>query len=210
MAEQPADLVARMAALRESLERCMLRDRAQLAGAVERVARRPAAADPREVDRLTSRLAASVARAEARRVSIPAIAYDDRLPVHLRREEIAAAIAASPVTIVSGATGSGKSTQLPKICLELGRGVRGLIGHTQPRRIAAQALAGRIATELGTESGGLVGYQVRFVDRTGPGTLVKLMTDGVLLRELASDPALLRSPPSPSMAGAARTTSARS
>lgn len=192
MAEQPADLVARMAALRESLERCMLRDRAQLAGAVERVARRPGAVDPREVDRLTSRLAASVARAEARRVSIPAIAYDDRLPVHLRREEIAAAIAASPVTIVSGATGSGKSTQLPKICLELGRGVRGLIGHTQPRRIAAQALAGRIATELGTESGGLVGYQVRFVDRTGPGTLVKLMTDGVLLRELASDPALLR------------------
>ena len=89
--------------------------------------------------------------------------------------------------IVSGATGSGKSTQLPKICLEIGRGIHGVIAHTQPRRIAAQTLAQRIATELHTTVGQLVGYQVRFVDRTGPQTLIKLVTDGVLLRELAGD-----------------------
>ena len=96
------------------------------------------------------------------------------------------------MTIVSGATGSGKSTQLPKICLELGRGQAGMIGHTQPRRIAAQALANRISEELGTTPGDLVGYQVRFVDRTSPRTLVKLMTDGLLLRELEGDPLLVR------------------
>jgi ATP-dependent helicase HrpA len=123
---------------------------------------------------------------------VPPIRYDDSLPVHARRAEIAAAIAASPVVIVSGATGSGKSTQLPKICLELGRGLDGMIGHTQPRRLAAHALASRLATELDTALGDLVGYQVRFVDRTGPRTLVKLMTDGVLLRELERDPTLAR------------------
>ncbi|HSD53521.1 MAG TPA: ATP-dependent RNA helicase HrpA [Burkholderiales bacterium] len=123
---------------------------------------------------------------------MPPIRYDDSLPVHARRAEIAAAIATSPVVIVSGATGSGKSTQLPKICLELGRGLDGMIGHTQPRRLAAHALASRLAAELGTQPGDLVGYQVRFVDRTGPRTLVKLMTDGVLLRELECDPMLAR------------------
>jgi len=120
------------------------------------------------------------------------IRYDESLPVHARREQIAAAIAANPVTIVSGATGSGKSTQLPKICLELGRGIAGMIGHTQPRRIAAQALAARIAAELDTRVGDIVGYQVRFLDRSGPRTLIKLMTDGLLLRELERDPLLRR------------------
>jgi ATP-dependent helicase HrpA len=134
----------------------------------------------------------SVGRREARRASVPAIRYDESLPVSARRAEIAAAIAASAVVIVSGATGSGKSTQIPKICLEIGRGLDGMIGHTQPRRIAAHALASRLCTELGTELGDLVGYQVRFVDRTGPRTLVKLMTDGVLLRELERDPQLRR------------------
>jgi ATP-dependent helicase HrpA len=129
---------------------------------------------------------------EARRASVPPIRYDEILPVSARRAEIAAALAASPVVIVSGATGSGKSTQLPKICLELGRGLDGMIGHTQPRRIAAHALASRLALELGAPLGDLVGYQVRFVDRTGPRTLVKLMTDGVLLRELERDPWLTR------------------
>lgn len=128
----------------------------------------------------------------ARRASVPLIRYDESLPVHARREQIAAAIAAHPVTIISGATGSGKSTQLPKICLELGRGIAGMIGHTQPRRIAAQALAARIAAELGTRVGDIVGYQVRFLDRTSPRTLIKLMTDGLLLRELERDPLLRR------------------
>ena len=139
-----------------------------------------------------TREAAAILRRAARGASVPAIRYDESLPVHTRRAEIAAAIATSPVVIVSGATGSGKSTQIPKICLELGRGLDGMIGHTQPRRIAAHALASRLAAELGTAVGDLVGYQVRFVDRTGPRTLVKLMTDGVLLRELERDPWLNR------------------
>ena len=139
-----------------------------------------------------TREAAATLRREARRVSVPPIRYDESLPVHARRAAIAAAISASPVVIVSGATGSGKSTQIPKICLEVGRGIDGMIGHTQPRRIAAHALASRLASELGSPLGDLVGYQVRFVDRTSPRTLVKLMTDGVLLRELERDPWLAR------------------
>ena len=104
-----------------------------------------------------------------------------------RVDDLAAAIAANQVVIVAGETGSGKSTQLPKICLQIGRGVRGTIGHTQPRRIAARALAERIAEETGTAVGGAVGYAIRFGDHTGPDTLVKLMTDGILLNEIVRD-----------------------
>jgi ATP-dependent helicase HrpA len=170
----------------------MIRDRRRLSSWLGRLAGRRGTLDARELERLEAELAAAVARAAARRASLPVVCYDDSLPVHARRAEIAATIAGSPVTIVSGATGSGKSTQLPKICLEMGRGVAGLIGHTQPRRIAAQTLAYRLSDELGTTPGELVGYQVRFVDRTGPRTLVKLMTDGLLLRELETDPLLER------------------
>ena len=120
------------------------------------------------------------------------IEYDPALPITAHREEILAALARPPAIIVCGATGSGKSTQLPKLCLEAGRGVAGLIGHTQPRRIAARALATRLAEELGTTVGGAVGYQVRFTDRTGPQARVKLMTDGILLQELDGDPQLRR------------------
>jgi ATP-dependent helicase HrpA len=118
--------------------------------------------------------------------------YDPALPITAHREEILAALARHPAIIVCGATGSGKSTQLPKLCLEAGRGTAGLIGHTQPRRIAARALATRLAEELGTTVGGAVGYQVRFTDHTGPQGRVKLMTDGILLQELESDPQLRR------------------
>jgi ATP-dependent helicase HrpA len=118
--------------------------------------------------------------------------YDPALPITAHREEILAALAQHPAIIVCGATGSGKSTQLPKLCLEAGRGATGLIGHTQPRRMAARALATRLAEELHTTVGGAVGYQVRFTDRTSPGTRVKLMTDGILLQELESDPGLRR------------------
>ena len=130
------------------------------------------------------------ARAEA----VPAIVYPEELPVSARREEIAAAIDDHQVVIVAGETGSGKTTQLPKICLELGRGVTGMIGHTQPRRIAARSVAERIASELGTPIGrdGVVGYQVRFTEEVGENTLVKLMTDGILLAEIQSDPQLRR------------------
>lgn len=123
---------------------------------------------------------------------MPAITYPDEFPVSRRREEIAAAIRDHQVVIVSGETGSGKTTQLPKICLELGRGVDGVIGHTQPRRIAARTVAERIAEELAVPLGGAVGYQVRFTDRVGETTLVKVMTDGILLAEIQRDPQLRR------------------
>ncbi|MFL6110808.1 MAG: ATP-dependent RNA helicase HrpA, partial [Catenulispora sp.] len=114
------------------------------------------------------------------------------LPVVEKREEIKDAISKNQVIVLCGETGSGKTTQLPKICLELGRGVKGLIGHTQPRRIAARTVAERIAEELGTELGGAVGYTVRFTDEVGPTTLVKLMTDGILLAEIQRDRMLTR------------------
>ncbi len=124
--------------------------------------------------------------------AVPEIRYPEGLPVSARREDIAAAIRDHQVVIVAGETGSGKTTQLPKICLELGRGVRGLIGHTQPRRLAARTVADRIAEELGVPLGGAVGYTVRFTDQVGPDTLVKLMTDGILLAEIQRDRRLER------------------
>ena len=131
----------------------------------------------------------------ARAAAIPLISFPD-LPVSSRREEIAQAISQNQVVIISGETGSGKTTQIPKICLQLGRGVAGMIGHTQPRRIAARSVAERIAAELGQkvgkEPGEVVGYQVRFTDEVGPTTLIKLMTDGILLAEIQSDPMLRR------------------
>jgi ATP-dependent helicase HrpA len=132
------------------------------------------------------------ARTQARRDSVPAITYPAELPVSQVKDEIAAAIRDNQVVIVAGETGSGKTTQLPKICLELGRGVTGQIGHTQPRRIAARSVAERIATELGTELGTAVGYKVRFTDNSSDSTLIKVMTDGILLTELAHDRKLRR------------------
>ncbi len=126
----------------------------------------------------------------ARRARLPRPEFDPVLPITAKRGEIAHAIEANQVVIVCGETGSGKTTQLPKICLELGRGVEGLIGHTQPRRIAARATAARIAHELKTELGQAVGFKIRFTDRTGPSTYVKLMTDGILLAETQGDPEL--------------------
>jgi ATP-dependent helicase HrpA len=129
----------------------------------------------------------SPAELEARRRNLPQPTFPEELPVSARRAEIAAAIRDHQVVIVCGETGSGKTTQLPKICLGLGRGVDGLIGHTQPRRIAARATAARIAQELQTELGQVVGYKIRFTDRTSPSTYVKLMTDGILLAETQRD-----------------------
>src|SRR6478672_7381922 len=129
----------------------------------------------------------SPAEVERRTSLVPTVAYPEELPVSARREDIAAAIRDHQVVIVAGETGSGKTTQLPKICLELGRGVHGMIGHTQPRRIAARSVAERIAEEIGTPLGETVGYQVRFTDHSSRDTLVKLMTDGILLAELQHD-----------------------
>jgi ATP-dependent helicase HrpA len=124
---------------------------------------------------------------ERRRALAPRPEFPDELPISAKREEIAKAVAAHPVVIVCGETGSGKTTQLPKICLELGRGIEGLIGHTQPRRIAARATASRVAQELKTELGGAVGYKIRFTDRVGARSYIKVMTDGILLAETQGD-----------------------
>ncbi|MER5789168.1 ATP-dependent RNA helicase HrpA [Streptomyces sp. NPDC001980] len=135
---------------------------------------------------------AEVARAEermaGRRAVVPAVSYPEQLPVSQKKNEIAEAIRDHQVVIVAGETGSGKTTQIPKICLELGRGVRGMIGHTQPRRIAARTVAERVAEELRTPLGEAVGWKVRFTDQVNPdATFVKLMTDGILLAEIQTD-----------------------
>ncbi|WP_300007424.1 ATP-dependent RNA helicase HrpA [Pseudonocardia sp.] len=175
-------------ALAERLPDLTLRDEHRLARRLE-TARRTR--DPRARDRALAAAADAVdageARVAARRAAVPAISYPETLPVSARREDIAAAIRDHQVVIVAGETGSGKTTQIPKICLELGRGVRGLIGHTQPRRLAARTVAARIAEELHTEIGDTVGWKVRFTDQVGENTLVKLMTDGILLAELTGD-----------------------
>jgi ATP-dependent helicase HrpA len=142
-------------------------------------------------EKISAEITADVERAElrvaARREAVPEVSYPEELPVSRRRDDILAAIRDHQVVIVAGETGSGKTTQLPKICLELGRGVKGLIGHTQPRRIAARTVAERVAEELRTELGQTVGYKVRFTDHVGDSTLIKVMTDGILLAELQND-----------------------
>jgi ATP-dependent helicase HrpA len=135
---------------------------------------------------------ARAARIARRLASVPTLTYPVDLPITARKDDIAATIRDHQVVIVSGETGSGKTTQLPKICLELGRGIEGLIGHTQPRRIAARSVAERIADELSTELGTVVGYQVRFSDHSSASTLVKVMTDGILLAEMQRDRDLRR------------------
>lgn len=140
---------------------------------------------------LTEQVAAAEASIAGRIAAVPAIGYPD-LPISDRRADIGRAIADHQVVVVAGETGSGKTTQLPKICLEAGRGIRGMIGHTQPRRLAARTVAQRIADELATPLGETVGYAVRFTDRAGERTLVKLMTDGILLAEIQRDRRLLR------------------
>ena len=140
-----------------------------------------------EIGALLERSQAAVA---ARRADLPRPEFAADLPVNERRGDIAALIAAHQVVIVCGETGSGKTTQLPKICLDLGIGARGLIGHTQPRRLAARSVASRLAQELKTQVGAGVGVKIRFQDRTGPESWVKLMTDGILLAESQSDPFL--------------------
>ncbi|WP_060884107.1 ATP-dependent RNA helicase HrpA [Streptomyces caniscabiei] len=135
---------------------------------------------------------AEVAKGESRMAEraarVPAVSYPEQLPVSQKKDDIAAAIRDHQVVIVAGETGSGKTTQIPKICMELGRGVRGMIGHTQPRRIAARTVAERVAEELRTPLGEAVGWKVRFTDQVNPdATFVKLMTDGILLAEIQTD-----------------------
>ncbi len=167
----------------------MLRDRHRLHVALSRLseAARRGPIDPTELSRLTGQIAQSAQRCRERRTALPRIDYPPQLPVSERRDEIGAAIAAHQVVIVAGETGSGKTTQLPKICMELGRGAAGMIAHTQPRRIAARTVAARVAQELGAPLGQQVGYRVRFSDRVSEDNFLRVMTDGILLAETQSD-----------------------
>jgi ATP-dependent helicase HrpA len=141
----------------------------------------------RKLNQLVSDLRRSVELCERRQRNVPRSNFDLDLPILAKRDEIAEAIREHQVVVVCGETGSGKSTQLPKICLDIGRGVDGLIGHTQPRRVAARTIAARLAEELGSSIGEHVGYQIRFKDTTKPETYIKLMTDGILLAETQGD-----------------------
>ena len=174
------DLADRLAGL-------TIRDRHRLS---RRLARATRAADGhvgRELDTPAQAIADAERRRAARAAAVPRITYPEQLPVSGRRAEIREAISRNQVVVVAGETGSGKTTQIPKMCLELGRGVDGMIGHTQPRRIAARTVAERLAEELETPLGDAVGYCVRFADTVGDTTLVKVMTDGILLAEIRND-----------------------
>ena len=174
----------------DDFDDCLSADRPRLIALSRKLRQADPSARARAQPELDALLAHSRAALAARRASLPAPVFPPELPVSARRDEIADAIRAHQVVIVCGETGSGKTTQLPKVCLELGRGAAGLIGHTQPRRLAARATAARIAQELNSELGQAVGYKIRFTDRIGPSTHVKLMTDGILLAETQSDPLL--------------------
>jgi ATP-dependent helicase HrpA len=173
--------------LRARLDDLTIRDAARLGRRLKNLR----GAGPGKLAALAEQFTVAEALVATRAAAVPNITYPD-LPVSARRDDLAAAIAANQVIVVAGATGLGKTTQLPKICLELGRGIRGTIGHTQPRRLAARTVAQRIADELHTPLGEAVGYTVRFNDHASDRTLVKLMTDGILLAEIQRDRRLLR------------------
>ncbi|CAM3588867.1 ATP-dependent RNA helicase HrpA [Rouxiella silvae] len=182
-----------LAALSAQLDGLMLRDR-------QRLQRRLQGAkkinDPQALQGLTQELESAfqqgLQKVSSREASRPKITYPDNLPVSQKKQNIFEAIRDHQVVIVAGETGSGKTTQIPKICMELGRGIKGLIGHTQPRRLAARTVANRIADELETSLGNTVGYKVRFNDQVSENTLVKLMTDGILLAEIQQDRMLMQ------------------
>ncbi|MFC3609278.1 ATP-dependent RNA helicase HrpA [Stutzerimonas tarimensis] len=173
-----------VSALLKNLDQAMIADRHRLRRQLHELQKHP---DEAKLAGWLERFQASVAKVEARRQSVPTMRYDDSLPIAAKRDEIKAALERYQVVVIAGETGSGKTTQLPKICLELGRGVQGLIGHTQPRRLAARSVATRVAEEIGAPLGELVGYQVRFEDQSNERSLIKLMTDGILLAETQHD-----------------------
>ncbi|MDG9881571.1 ATP-dependent RNA helicase HrpA [Pseudomonas sp. GD04058] len=178
------DQNAAIGQLLKNLDHAMIAERHRLRRQLHELRKRP---DDAKLAQWAQRVQASCDQAVARKASVPTVRYDDSLPIAAKRDEIKKLVAENQVVIIAGETGSGKTTQLPKICLELGRGQFGLIAHTQPRRIAARSVASRVAEELGTPLGALVGYQVRFEDQSDANTLVKLMTDGILLAETQHD-----------------------
>ena len=180
-----SDEVRQVRELRARLDGLTIRDAARLGRRLKSLRD----VSPDKLRRIADQVTAAEALVAARIAAVPAISYPD-LPVAAHRDELARAITDNQVVVVAGATGSGKTTQLPKIAMTLGRGVAGLIGHTQPRRLAARATASRIAQELKSPLGEVVGYKIRFTDKTGERSHVKLMTDGILLAETQTDPLL--------------------
>ncbi|MEO5621926.1 MAG: ATP-dependent RNA helicase HrpA [Dokdonella sp.] len=180
--------MSELQSLLASLEDVMARDFARLLSRWRRLAAAKSAPPAAEVDALRNAVAVSAARRARRATCVPAIKVDESLPIAARADEIIELIRKHQVIVLAGETGSGKTTQLPKLCLAAGRGVAGLIGCTQPRRIAARSVARRVASELGSEVGKLVGFQVRFTDQVSEESLIKFMTDGILLAETQSDP----------------------
>nr|WP_049621630.1 ATP-dependent RNA helicase HrpA [Frateuria defendens] len=172
-------------ALRQALDTVSSRDFGRLLGRWRGLSRRP---DEKKLTALAADIAASAARRRARAEAKPAIRLDESLPISARADDIVKLIREHQVVVIAGETGSGKTTQLPKLCLAAGRGEAGLIGCTQPRRLAARSVARRVAEELGTPLGEQVGFQVRFTDQVSERTLVKFMTDGILLAETQNDP----------------------
>lgn len=177
-----------LTALSGELNALMLRDQKRLRRRLEGARK---ITNSEKLARISADIAAEIQkglqRVANRKAACPAVTYPENLPVSQKKDELLTAIRDHQVVIIAGETGSGKTTQIPKLCLELGRGIKGVIGHTQPRRLAARSVAGRIADELNVTLGSAVGYKVRFNDRIGENTLVKLMTDGILLAEIQQD-----------------------
>lgn len=176
------------ASLKKALGECLIKDRFRFSKRIDGASKiKNESARNAVFDEIALDIAQSMMVVEQRKQQMPKIEYPALLPVSQKRDDIAQAIAHHQVVIVVGEAGSGKTTQLPKICAELGRGKYGLIGHTQPRRLAARSVANRIAEEMETELGGFVGYKVRFTDQISDQTQIKLMTDGILLAEIQND-----------------------
>lgn len=178
--------------LQQRLDALMLRDKQRFSRRLHGVKKVKILMRNRPFSRRWRKKLNRLRRRSPPRSGAPSITYPQNLPVSQKKQDILEAVRDHQVVIVAGETGSGKTTQLPKICMELGRGIKGLIGHTQPRRLAARTVANRIAEELQTEHGGCIGYKVRFSDHVSSNTMVKLMTDGILLAEIQQDRLLMQ------------------
>jgi len=179
----------RIASLKHSLNQCGNKDKYRFLGRLRKLQQKHRAVDDfsKSLSTIEQQVAVAAERFAARKQHLPVPEFPPELPIFQRLEDIKQAIGKHQVVVIAGETGSGKTTQIPKICLSIGRGVSGMIGHTQPRRIAARSIAGRIAQELNTELGQWVGYHIRFSDRVSDKTYIKLMTDGILLAEIQND-----------------------
>ncbi len=179
-------------ALSKLLDACLIKDRSRLQNALSRLDLKTLKETDQAWLNWANQVQSSIQQVEKRRNSVPKIEYDDSLPVAAKKDELVKLIRDNQVVVIAGETGSGKTTQIPKICLEAGLGVRGRIGCTQPRRLAARSVSERIAEELGGQLGDIVGYQVRFLDLVKAHSLIKVMTDGILLAEIQNDQMLMQ------------------